>query len=107
MYVAHRATRWSDNLASSDNTDGFMLVMLNFTVMAATLLTADGIIFAPLGHVWLQTMSRISFPSTLKSKSRLKTVMSKADSKAVSVRMVLDSFLWSPFVCCRKSPLLP
>jgi hypothetical protein len=60
----------TDNLACSDNTDGFMLVILNFTVVAAALLTADGVIFAPLGHVWLQTMSRISFPSTLKSKSR-------------------------------------
>jgi hypothetical protein len=61
---------WADNLACSNDTDGIMLVMLNLKVGAAALLTADGIIFAPLGHVWLQTMSRISFPSTLKSKSR-------------------------------------
>ena len=59
----------TDNLACSDNTDGFMLVIFNSAVVAAALLTADGVIFAPLGHVWLQTMSRISFPSTLKSES--------------------------------------
>jgi hypothetical protein len=31
------------------------------------------------------------------------TMGTRTDNQAVSVRMVLDSFLWSPFVCCRES----
>jgi hypothetical protein len=29
----------------------------------------DGIVFAPLGHVWLQAMQRIQLNTTLKSKT--------------------------------------
>jgi hypothetical protein len=29
----------------------------------------DGIVFAPLGHVWIQAMQRIQLNTTLKSKS--------------------------------------
>lgn len=28
---------------------------------------ADGVVFAPLGHMWLSTMQRIQLSSTLKS----------------------------------------
>jgi protein Mpv17 len=46
------------------------------------------VLFAPLGHVWLSAMQRISFPSTLKSKSgRLRETSSE-------LRYQLSVFEW-------------
>ncbi|EIW67191.1 hypothetical protein M231_04796 [Tremella mesenterica] len=43
-----------------------------------------GVIFAPLGHMWLERMNRVKLDSGIRT---------------LSVRMVCDAFLWSPFVC--------
>ncbi|KAK1927763.1 hypothetical protein DB88DRAFT_479165 [Papiliotrema laurentii] len=48
------------------------------------LTTYGGLIFAPLAHYWLSTLQR------LKLRSNIATL---------GARLVIDSFMWSPFVC--------
>lgn len=65
--------RSEDRVLKSDDSQlgqrGWQLVSPTCPCHSGLLLTMlDGVVFAPLGHMWLSTMQRIQLSSTLKSR---------------------------------------